>query len=230
MWQLTSSAAWAPEYLISATPGGKVARSAVQPQCFARNIVDAAVPTKLQQRQPGAPPQMQKEKKKVSDHNQPIVVVGGGVSGIWAALTLSEHSRRVKVLSWQCQARLLRLLRARLAAAPGGSEHLRRGDDHGTPSHCLRIPSQPPSKPPFTTQARIHERDAARAHVESKAAQTSASWLSGGLFQIVLQPAPSSGQLGPAAAWAALRPRLGRAGVGHTRPCFPHVGSSASYG
>ena len=130
MWQLTSSAAWAPEYLISATPGGKVARSAVQPQCFARNIVDAAVPTKLQQRQPGAPPQMQKEKKKVSDHNQPIVVVGGGVSGIWAALTLSEHSRRVKVLSWQCQARLLRLLRARLAAAPGGSEHLRRGDDH----------------------------------------------------------------------------------------------------
>ena len=25
---------------------------------------------------------MQKEEKKVSDHNQPIVVVGGGVSGI----------------------------------------------------------------------------------------------------------------------------------------------------
>mgnify|MGYP002039766831 FL=1 len=102
MWQLASSAAWAPEYLISATSGGKVARSAVQPQCFARStIVDAAVPTQLQQRQPRAPPQLQKEEKKVSDHNQPIVVVGGGVSGIWAALTLSEHSRMVKVLSWQ---------------------------------------------------------------------------------------------------------------------------------
>ena len=124
MWQLASSTAWAPDYLISAKSGGKVARSAVQPQCFARNIVAAAVPTKLQQRQLRARPQTQKEKKKVSDHNQPIVVVGGGVSGIWAALTLSEHGSMVKVLSWQCQARLLRLLRARLAT-PGGSSHLR---------------------------------------------------------------------------------------------------------
>tara|TARA_B100000780_G_scaffold144890_1_gene101264 strand:+ start:126 stop:533 length:408 start_codon:yes stop_codon:yes gene_type:complete len=124
MWQLASSTAWAPDYLISGKSGGKVARSVVQPQCFARNIVAAAVPTKLQQRQLRARPQTQKEKKKVSDHNQPIVVVGGGVSGIWAALTLSEHGSMVKVLSWQCQARLLRLLRARLAT-PGGSSHLR---------------------------------------------------------------------------------------------------------
>ena len=43
MWQLASGAAWAPEYLVGATPGGKVARSAVQPQCFAQSIaVDAA--------------------------------------------------------------------------------------------------------------------------------------------------------------------------------------------
>ena len=92
MWQLAPGAAWAPEYLVGATPGGKVARSAVQPQCFAQSIaVDAAVPTRLQQRQPRARPQMQEEEKKVSDHNQPIVVVGGGVSGIWAALTLTER-------------------------------------------------------------------------------------------------------------------------------------------
>ena len=92
MWQLAPGAAWAPEYLVGATPGGKVVRSAVQPQCFAQSIaVDAAVPTRLQQRQPRARPQMQTEEKKASDHNQPIVVVGGGVSGIWAALTLTER-------------------------------------------------------------------------------------------------------------------------------------------
>ena len=43
-------------------------------------------------------------------------------------------------------------------------------------------------------------------YVENKAAQTSASWLSGGPFQrqIVLQAAPRFGQPQPIAAWAAL--------------------------
>eukprot|EP00964_Phaeocystis_antarctica_P078117 scaffold48578_cov55-Phaeocystis_antarctica.AAC.1 len=53
-------------------------------------------------------------------------------------------------------------------------------------------------------------------YVENKAAQTSASWLSGGPFQrqIVPQTAPSFGQPRPIS-------RLGRAGRPYW-PCFPH--------
>ena len=85
---LTATTAWTPE-IIHVTPAGKVARSAVQQhaQCPARNKVRVAVPTALQQ--PRARPQMS-EDEEAAGFKDPIVVVGGGVSGIWSALTLSE--------------------------------------------------------------------------------------------------------------------------------------------
>ena len=87
---LTATTAWTPE-IIHLTPAGKVARSAVQQhaQCPARNKVRVAVPTALQQLQPRARPQMS-EDEEAAGFKDPIVVVGGGVSGIWSALTLSE--------------------------------------------------------------------------------------------------------------------------------------------
>ena len=79
------------------------------------------------------------------------------------------------------------------------------------------LPFTPSSaRPPWPRRAWAEGPPSSCLCVENKAAQTSASWLSGGPFQrkIVPQAAPSFGQPRPIS-------RLGRAGRPY-RPCFPH--------
>ena len=72
------------------------------------------------------------------------------------------------------------------------------------------------------TGALLYAKLKADSHVENKAAQTSASWLSGGPFQcqIVPQAAPSFGQPRPIS-------RFARAGRPY-RPCLSHRRTPAS--
>ena len=69
---------------------------------------------------------------------------------------------------------------------------------------------------PDASMRAVLDRGGAQGYVENKAAQTSASWLSGGPFQgqTVPQAALSFGQPRPIS-------RLGRAGRPY-RPCFSH--------
>eukprot|EP00964_Phaeocystis_antarctica_P036908 scaffold21069_cov58-Phaeocystis_antarctica.AAC.3 len=114
------------------------------------------------------------------------------------------------------------------AGRPVGARapHGRRGrhGPQGVGGHRTQRPFSPPvpaHKPelrPDLTVCRASRElgQPVRLYVESKVAQTSASWLSGGFFQrqTTPQPAQRSGQPRPIS-------RLGRSGRPY-RPCFPH--------
>lgn len=84
--------AYVPEAARVVSPGGRVRvapRAAMHtaPQCATRRTDKLGMQLGHHSaRQPDA----QQERETSSDHNKPIAIVGGGVSGIWAALTLVE--------------------------------------------------------------------------------------------------------------------------------------------